>query len=117
MTTEYRLAAKDREHFGLPEWITFDRDALDDTPFSVLTAWEKEMATSVVGILTEWEEKTSLGVKGAMWLSLKLAGGDCPAWDDFDIRTTGIKQKVVKPAPLAEASSLPSSETEESPQG
>lgn len=114
MSVEYCLHATDRETHGLPEWVAFDRDKLDDTPFSVLAEWEKEMGAKVLIILhVEWPERSALGVKGYMWLALKLAGGVCPSWAAFDIRVTGIKQKIELPevtdGPLAEASSQPPS--------
>lgn len=114
MTTQYRLSAKDREQHNLPEWISFDRDKLDDTPYSVLVEWEREMGAKVLIIVsTEWPERSALGIKGYMWLALKLAGGDCPSWASFDIRVTGIKQKIEQPeadaSPLEEDSSQPPS--------
>lgn len=114
--TEYQLSSKDRERFGLPEWIADGREALDDLSFRTLTAWENELAPlTVAEVLQGWDEKSAVGIAGYMWLCLKAAGDDCPKWADFDIRTTAIKQKTVKPGPLAEASSQPSSETGESP--
>lgn len=108
---KYQLAAADREKFGLPEWIAFDRDKLDDTPYSVLARWEKEIGAPIVRIVhAEWQAKTALGVKGYMWLALQLAGIDSPSFDDFDIRITSVKALVggeqgTDPDPLAENSS------------
>lgn len=111
MTTQYRLHVSDRKQHDLPEWIAFDRDKLDDTPYSVLAEWEREMGAKVLAIVhTEWPERSALGVKGYMWLALKLAGGVCPNWSDFDIRVTGIKQKIEQEAadPLEDSSRPPS---------
>lgn len=110
---EYQIGAPDRERLSLPEWVADCREALDNMSWKSLAELEKDLGgLKIAVILGEWDEKSAVGIAGYLWLCLKVAG-DCPPWADFDIRTTAVKQKTVKPGPLAEASSSPSPETGE----
>lgn len=120
---EIRLGDEDIERFapdGCPEWVPFDRDALDDAPFDVLHPLEKEMREtdedlSIQKIIYfEWVGMTALGIKGAVWLAWKFAGIDTPPWSEFNIRTNRARfmRNDDDADPPASGSSEPSPETD-----
>ena len=127
MSTELRLCDEDRKAHGdesTPEWVTFDKDALDELPFDQLHAWEREMGVSAVLLVgREFATFTALGIKGVVWLAWKMAGLETPDFEDFNIKTMKVEYKTTKPArvrkgadadPPADGSSEPSSGTTES---
>lgn len=112
-TAEFRIDPRDREKHGGPEWVTFDRDALDDTPFDQIYEWEKQVGMGLSSLLVnEFARGTALGIKGVVWLARQMAGISEPSFADFDIRPRRVASRAVggDANPPALGSSEPSSE-------
>lgn len=116
---ELRLGDEDYKEFapeGAPEWMPFDRDALDDATYDVLRPWEKEIRqtedTSIQKLLyVEFPDATGIGIKAAIWLSWKLAGFETPSWAEFNPRPNRVRWSKEDDAdPPASGSSEPSPE-------
>ena len=62
--------------------------------------WEAQLPkpTTIYQIcVLEWPNFTILGMRGVAWLAWQMTEGtDAPAWDDFDIATTGLRFAVTK---------------------
>lgn len=133
MATELRLCDEDQKQYapeGAPEWVTFDRDMLEDVPFDEQHAWEMEIKRQHPGasllqiILSEFPSFSALGIKGVVWLAWKMAGLDTPKFKDFNIKTMKVRYATPDAAepesdidegddadPPSDGSSEPSSET------
>lgn len=112
-SAQFKLDPRDQEKYGGPEWVTFDRDELEDTPFNDLHRWETQLGASVTHILVrEFPRATALGVKGVIWLARQMAGVTEPGFADFNIRTQRILSRASggDANPPAQGSSEPSSE-------
>jgi hypothetical protein len=110
---EFSLDPRDRETYGGPEWVVFDRDALDDLTFSDLNRYEKQLGVSIAHLLTgEFAKATALGIKGVVWLARQMAGQD-ESFASFDIRTRRVRHRAAgaDAGPPVSGSSEPSSET------
>lgn len=98
MAVQLKLSPADRKRLSAPDVLTFDRQALDAVPASVLTDWEAQLprTTSIYQIcVLEWPRFTSLGMRGVAWLAWQMAG-DAPTWEEFDISTTGLRFTISK---------------------
>lgn len=92
MRYELGACAADREKYGLPEWVLYDKDMLDDVSFDQLDAWDREMIEAYgFGINTlvakEFIEATVRGINGMFWLTCKMRGVEVPGLDVFKLRT------------------------------
>lgn len=114
MATEFTLDPRDREVHGGPEWVTLDRDALDELPFDKLDRWEKELGISIAELLSvEFPRASALGVKGVVWLARQMSGAVEPRFAQFNIRPRLVRYRAVRgdARPPAQGSSEPSQET------
>lgn len=112
-SADFRLDPRDQEKYGGPEWVTFDRDQLDDTPYDELHRWETQLGTSVSHILIrEFPRATALGLKGVVWLARQMAGVTEPGFANFNIRTQRVTSRATggDANPPALGSSEPPSE-------
>lgn len=94
MATDFRIDPRDRETYGGPEWVTFDREALDDVAFDQLNRWERAIGISIVHLLTvEFPKVSALGVKGVVWLGRQMSGITEPGFGEFNIRTRLVRHR------------------------
>lgn len=110
---EFSLDPRDQEKYKGPEWVLFDRDALDDLAFSELNRYEKQLGVSIAHLITrEFANGTALGIKGVVWLARQMAGHE-ETFAALDIRTRRVRHRAagVDAGPPASGSSEPSSET------
>lgn len=110
---ELKLDPRDWEKYGGPEWVTFDREVVDDMPFSDLNRIEQQLGVSITHLVTrEFAKGTALGIKGVVWIA-RQAAGETESFAEFDIRTRRVRHR--RPGgdanPPAPGSSEPSSET------
>lgn len=118
MATEFAVCPEDREKYGCPEWVLYDKDQLDDVPFDELDPWDREMIETFgfgINALTAKEllEATVRGITGIVWLSCKLQDVDVPKLAEFNIKTRKVRMRATKRAdadPPAQDSSTTSSE-------
>lgn len=120
---EIRLSDEDMKEYapeGAPEWVPFDREAIDMARFDVTHPLEREIRrtdkTSIQSLIyEEWADGTALGIKAAVWLAWKFAGIDTPPWAEFNIRTNDVRWRQEEDDdadPPASGSSEPSPTTE-----
>jgi hypothetical protein len=113
MAVEFQLDPRDQETYGGPEWVVFDKDALDDLAFADLTRYERELGVSISHLLAgEFAKATALGIAGVVWLARQMAGVE-ESFRDFNIRTRRVRHRRAggDASPPALGSSEPSSET------
>lgn len=114
MATEFTLDPRDRERFGGPEWVTFDRDAIDDLPFDQLDKWERELGTSIAQLLAvEFPRASARGIKGVVWLARQMSSANEPVFADFNIRPRLVRHRAsgsdARPPALGSSESSPGS--------
>lgn len=135
MATEFRLCDEDHKQFapeGAPEWVVFDRDALDEITFDVQHPWEREIKRQypemsiVLLVALEFPTFSALGIKAMVWLAWKMNGIETPPWKDFNIKHMKVARRLVDAEaepddedgedtdPPADGSTEPSSEQTES---
>ncbi len=72
---EFKLDERDRKAIGGPEWVLFDRAALDDQPFETLHRWESEIGAGITWVLArEFGRGTAVGIKAIVWIAYKMGG-------------------------------------------
>lgn len=108
------MSEKDRALYGGEEWVTLDHAQLADMDYEQLAALERPMRKhddiSLAKLLgVEWPDKTVLGIRGALWLALRLSGAEKLAWEDFKPNTMNVDFKVVDAVPPTGGSSEPPS--------
>lgn len=125
MATQFSVCPEDREKFGIPEWVTFDKDALDDVPFDELDPWDQEMKDTLGASINtflakEFLEATARAIKGIVWLAAKLDGVDGLKLAELNIKTRKVRMRAVRPAdadpPDLDSSSSSSAESPSEPE-
>lgn len=113
---ELRIDDRDRAVVGGPEWVPFDRAALDDVEYDTLHEWETELGAAITWILgVEAGRGSAFGIKAMVWLARKIAGVATPPFAAFNLRfPRKVKVRAAKRAgdavPPPEGSSEPPSE-------
>lgn len=112
MAIEFKLDPRDQEKYGGPEWVSLDREQLDDLPFATLHRWEQQLGISIAQLLAdEYRRATARGIAGVVWIARQMAGVDTP-FADFAIRPRKVLQRAAGDAdPPADGSTEPSSQT------
>ncbi|HZN76031.1 MAG TPA: hypothetical protein VFC00_30740 [Micromonosporaceae bacterium] len=114
---EFRLSDEDIKEYapeGAPEWVPWDRPALDHVPFDVQHPWEEEIGIGIPRLLGRYfDEVKALGIKGVVWLAWKMAGIETPPFEDFNICTNAVRWRVEggDADPPPDGSPEPSAET------
>jgi hypothetical protein len=120
MPTQFGLCAEDQGKYGCPQWVTYDKDRLDDIPFDELDPWDREMldvfGCSINELLTlEFMKSTGRSIKGLVWLACKMNGVDVGKLADFNIRTRKVRMRAAKAGdagpPLPSSSDMSSEES------
>ncbi len=112
-SAQFKLDPRDHEKHGGPEWVTFDRDQMDDTPFDELSQWEAQIGMGVATLpVQKFARGTALGIKGVIWLGRQMAGITEPSFAEFNSRTRRVQSRATggDANPPARGSSEPSSE-------
>ena len=81
----YRLSDEDREKFGGPEWVIFDRRKLFELPASELMALEASIGLTIGEFLTASMRGSTLGTKATIFIARKWAGIK-ESFSEFDPR-------------------------------
>lgn len=119
MATQFALCPEDREKYGGPEWVTYDKDALDDMPIDVLDPVERQIFDLYkvsIGelIFSEFGKGTVRGIRSMVWLARQVAGITTdPQLAEFNIKARKVRMRVEPVAdavPPDSASSTPSPE-------
>jgi hypothetical protein len=87
-----RMSEADRATYGGPEWVTFDIEALMDTPASTLSDWEWQTGVALWLAITELVGRSARAVRVALWIGLIRAGVSRP-FADFDPATLRVQHR------------------------
>ena len=109
---ELRIDDRDRAVVGGPEWVPFDKGAIDDTEYQTLAEWEAELGMSITWMLsTEFGRGSAWGLKAYVWLARKVAGIATPPLAAFELRfPRRVRVRPVKKAADADPPPQGSSE-------
>lgn len=102
MALEFSPCEQDRDRFGLPEWVTFDKETLDEVPFDQLDPWDREMAETLgctinTLLAVELLAASARSMKGLVWLSCKLQDVAVPPLSEFNLKTRKVRMRSLRP--------------------
>lgn len=90
----FRMCDEDRDAYGGPEWVTFDRERFKHLPGSELMAFEAATGFPLTGYFDDRIDSAH-GQRARLWVARRMAGL-VDDWDKFDPRILLVDMEIVK---------------------